>query len=382
MAGEPLGESTGELRDLKRQVERLKRDNDGLRERLRFEERDHHATKADRDEDLLLAQQRYDALDALLQDALRKVQEERKERELVEERFRATMESVRDISPSEGSALSTPSPQRKKRAAEGPPALLDTISSNKKRKGDHNSGGDDEDTVFLVEEVELDDEVDEESGEKAEEEDEIGDGSAIDDEDPADDLDYITPPPQRMVKSLRALRKMNPDSVFNVVAWFGENGEGVPKWRVQCGDCSSMFCPPNSTHDHECTCNLAEHLQEEEHRQRVSARLEETKVRIWRHTLQKTFLVNPAGIVYQDILPAHVVLQAVENYDGMTARALKNTKISKVMRHIHLLEDAKIPDGDYYGFRKRARALVDKWKPLLEQDTMAETGGGATVKEP
>ena len=35
------------------------------------------------------------------------------------------------------------------------------------------------------------------------------------------------------------------------------------------------------------------------------------------------------------------------------------------MRHIHLLDESKIPDESTYGFRKRAKALVDKWQTQL-----------------
>ena len=41
------------------------------------------------------------------------------------------------------------------------------------------------------------------------------------------------------------------------------------------------------------------------------------------------------------------------------------------MRHIHLLDEAKIPDEATYGFRKRAKALVDKWQTQLHSNAGA-----------
>ncbi|KAJ6580383.1 hypothetical protein DFH09DRAFT_979145, partial [Mycena vulgaris] len=41
------------------------------------------------------------------------------------------------------------------------------------------------------------------------------------------------------------------------------------------------------------------------------------------------------------------------------------SKIGKVMRHIHLLEENRIPRDDEFKFRERAKALVDKWHEIL-----------------
>ena len=42
------------------------------------------------------------------------------------------------------------------------------------------------------------------------------------------------------------------------------------------------------------------------------------------------------------------------------------------MRHIHLLDSAKVPDDDKYGFRRRAKALVDKWQDQV-RTSIADT---------
>ena len=49
------------------------------------------------------------------------------------------------------------------------------------------------------------------------------------------------------------------------------------------------------------------------------------------------------------------------------------SKIGKVMRHIHLLAADKIPDEETYGFRKRAKALVDKWQTQLHASAASPT---------
>lgn len=49
------------------------------------------------------------------------------------------------------------------------------------------------------------------------------------------------------------------------------------------------------------------------------------------------------------------------------------SKIGKVMRHIHLLDEHKIPDEATYGFRKRAKALVDKWQTQLHASAASPT---------
>ncbi|KAJ7938699.1 hypothetical protein B0H13DRAFT_1587488, partial [Mycena leptocephala] len=44
---------------------------------------------------------------------------------------------------------------------------------------------------------------------------------------------------------------------------------------------------------------------------------------------------------------------------------LQFSKIGKIMRHIHLLEEAQVPRDDEFHFRVRAKALVYKWQHLI-----------------
>jgi hypothetical protein len=47
----------------------------------------------------------------------------------------------------------------------------------------------------------------------------------------------------------------------------------------------------------------------------------------------------------------------------------KFSKIGKVMRHIGRVED--FPADTVYKFRERARALANRWAPLLQKDPVA-----------
>ena len=42
------------------------------------------------------------------------------------------------------------------------------------------------------------------------------------------------------------------------------------------------------------------------------------------------------------------------------------SKIGKVMRHIHVLTDEKVPRDAEFKFRERAKVLVDKWHDILK----------------
>ena len=103
----PLASSVhaDELQNLKRQVERLQRQNEILRERLQLEERDHQATKADLNEDIAIERQRNESLSDTLEEALCEAREQRTLRKYAEERLMATM-TVEDWA--ESLALSTP----------------------------------------------------------------------------------------------------------------------------------------------------------------------------------------------------------------------------------------------------------------------------------
>lgn len=93
---------------------------------------------------------------------------------------------------------------------------------------------------------------------------------------------------------------------------------------------------------------------------------EALKVREWRHKLQKAFL-NQKVIPKEEEMPAlDQLFSTVENYSNMTMEYLLFSKIGKVMRHIHVLTDDKVPRDDEFKFRERAKVLVDKWHDILK----------------
>jgi hypothetical protein len=49
----------------------------------------------------------------------------------------------------------------------------------------------------------------------------------------------------------------------------------------------------------------------------------------------------------------------------MSVPYLQFSKIGKVMRHIAILTDDKVPGDSQYKFRDRAKALVDRWHGVL-----------------
>ncbi|EKM75299.1 hypothetical protein AGABI1DRAFT_116494 [Agaricus bisporus var. burnettii JB137-S8] len=98
---------------------------------------------------------------------------------------------------------------------------------------------------------------------------------------------------------------------------------------------------------------------------------EATKVKDWRHKLQKTFL-SSKGIPKDEEMPAiDHLFTTVENYDKLTIEYLQFSKIGKVMRHIAVLEDEKIPRNAEFKFKERADALVKKWQQILNANKSA-----------
>ncbi|KAF7343715.1 PWWP domain-containing protein [Mycena sanguinolenta] len=97
---------------------------------------------------------------------------------------------------------------------------------------------------------------------------------------------------------------------------------------------------------------------------------EALKVREWRHKLQKTFLSSNKALPKEDEMPTvDALFTTVEGYQNMNIGYLTFSKIGKVMRHIHLLDAAKVPRDDEFHFRDRAKALVDKWHEILNSNS-------------
>ncbi|KAJ7806365.1 hypothetical protein B0H13DRAFT_1929638 [Mycena leptocephala] len=93
---------------------------------------------------------------------------------------------------------------------------------------------------------------------------------------------------------------------------------------------------------------------------------EAVKVLAWRHKLQKTFLTK--ALSTENEMPAvDTLFTTIERYQNMNIDILTLSRIGKVMRHIHLLEPAKVPCDDKYKFRSCAKALVDKWRQIADE---------------
>ncbi|KAI8992925.1 hypothetical protein BD414DRAFT_412571 [Trametes punicea] len=100
---------------------------------------------------------------------------------------------------------------------------------------------------------------------------------------------------------------------------------------------------------------------------------EAVKVREWRHKLQKAFLNNKAAPKEEDMPALDHLFSTVESYENMTIEYLTFSKIGKVMRHIHALNDDKVPRDDEFKFRERAKVLVDKWHDILKANGAPES---------
>ncbi|KAG5338622.1 hypothetical protein C0989_006753 [Termitomyces sp. Mn162] len=92
---------------------------------------------------------------------------------------------------------------------------------------------------------------------------------------------------------------------------------------------------------------------------------EAIKVRDWRHKLQKAFLSAKSTPDDSDMPTLDTLFTTVESYTTMTVAHLQFSKIGKVMRHITLLEDRRVPRDGEFKFRARAQALVERWQSVL-----------------
>ncbi|KAJ3710142.1 hypothetical protein C8R42DRAFT_691489 [Lentinula raphanica] len=93
---------------------------------------------------------------------------------------------------------------------------------------------------------------------------------------------------------------------------------------------------------------------------------EATKVREWRHKLQKVFLSNKVQAPKQEDMPdMDDLFTQIETYDKINIAYLSFSKIGKVMRHITALSDDKVPLDSQYKFRDRAKVLVERWQHII-----------------
>ncbi|WFD18587.1 hypothetical protein MCAP1_000791 [Malassezia caprae] len=89
------------------------------------------------------------------------------------------------------------------------------------------------------------------------------------------------------------------------------------------------------------------------------------KVREWRHRLQRAFLSKEGTIYASDMDAQDAIFTTVEAYDEMTVDQLRQTKICKVMKRIHLLPE--VPRDDEFHFRERAGELMKRWNALFDR---------------
>ncbi|KIM71922.1 hypothetical protein PILCRDRAFT_830073 [Piloderma croceum F 1598] len=112
---------------------------------------------------------------------------------------------------------------------------------------------------------------------------------------------------------------------------------------------------------------------------------EAIRVRTWRHKLQKAFLSKGMPMP-DDMHELNTLLTCIEQYDNMTIQYLLSSRILKVMRHITLLDEEKMPRNAEYNFLGRAQVLVDKWRNIMHPDQpkdaveeKTENGDGTAV---
>ncbi|KAI0319121.1 hypothetical protein OF83DRAFT_852458 [Amylostereum chailletii] len=104
-------------------------------------------------------------------------------------------------------------------------------------------------------------------------------------------------------------------------------------------------------------------------------------VKDWRHKLQKTFLSDNKDPKPEDMPGCDELFKTIEQYENMNIDYLAYSKIGKVMRHIHLQPQEKIPRDDEFNFRLRAKALVDKWSTIADVKESEPKTNGAPKEE-
>ncbi|KAF9447901.1 hypothetical protein P691DRAFT_705908 [Macrolepiota fuliginosa MF-IS2] len=112
---------------------------------------------------------------------------------------------------------------------------------------------------------------------------------------------------------------------------------------------------------------------------KISTDPEAMKVRDWRHKLQKTFLSHKGHPREEDMPSIDALFTTVENYDRITIEYLQFSKIGKVMRHIAVLSDDKVPRNAEFKFKDRADALVKKWQQILNANKPANGAGADSL---
>jgi len=94
---------------------------------------------------------------------------------------------------------------------------------------------------------------------------------------------------------------------------------------------------------------------------------ETRRVREWRQALQRVFLgkTRPKD---EEMENHNKMFTDVENYTQMALPQLQETKIGKVMRHISMADEEKLPRNAEFNFKSRAAKLVDRWQAIAEKE--------------
>lgn len=106
---------------------------------------------------------------------------------------------------------------------------------------------------------------------------------------------------------------------------------------------------------------------------------ETKKVKDWRHKVQKVFLTKDGTINAEEMPQADSTFKVIEEYDAMTADALRTTKIGKVMKRVMQL--SQIPRDDEYHFKDRAEKLCARWGAIMAGDAPKDAANEEPAKE-
>ena len=79
---------------------------------------------------------------------------------------------------------------------------------------------------------------------------------------------------------------------------------------------------------------------------------------------------DPAGTFRTNISPL---------FGNVVDQFAQFSKIGKVMRHINALPKDKVPRDDEFRFKDRAKALVDKWHEILNENKGSSKANGIAV---
>ncbi|KAF9519197.1 hypothetical protein BS47DRAFT_1482179 [Hydnum rufescens UP504] len=113
----------------------------------------------------------------------------------------------------------------------------------------------------------------------------------------------------------------------------------------------------------------------------VSDHPEATRVKSWRHELQRAFLPKTGDIKAEDMAQSSETLRLVEDYTPkLTVGLMSSSKIGKVMRKIGTLPEGAIPNEDEFKIRERANKLLQNWGKIINPSSApVENGAAAPV---